>query len=90
MAGQKLLELIKNQASNQIPKGIELAKVIAPYPNLIIKIDNMDAYLSKDFLAIPSRLNNDIELTIGDIISVTPLDGGNRYLILDKVVVLGG
>ncbi len=88
MAGAKLIELMRKQAEQVVPKGMELGVVIKPLPNLIIKINNMDKNLTKHFLVIPERLNDVLTFEVGDIIAITPFDGGNKYLIIDKVVDL--
>lgn len=135
MSGSRLIELIQQQAKAQQNFGIELATVISPPPNLIIRVDNMPVNLQGDDLIVCEHLlehqraytttpsidssavsegyddeNNkyphvhDVEkLTInnqtttihtnlktGDRVAVQALPGGQQYLVIDKVVEMGG
>lgn len=56
MSGSRLLELIREQARNQLPRGLELATVISPPPDLVIRIDNMPVNLPGDDLIVCAHL----------------------------------
>ena len=55
MSGSRLIKLMQDQATMQIPRGIELATVIQPSP-LIIRVDNMDINLEGDDLIVCEHL----------------------------------
>ncbi|MGB9903037.1 MAG: DUF2577 domain-containing protein [Desulfotomaculales bacterium] len=133
MSGSKLIELIRQQAAGLAPRGIELATVITPPPNLRIRIDNMNIHLEGDDLIVCAHLlpatryanlhskvtpappdqvtyngqtfyqagdNIDTQHTVvafqdnvlnaGDRVAVMALPGGQQYLVIDKVVIMGG
>lgn len=56
MSGSKLIELIRRQVVGLMPRGIELATVITPPPELRIRIDNMDLNLAGNDLIICAHL----------------------------------
>lgn len=56
MSGSKLIELIRQQAAGQVPRGIELATVITPPPELRIRVDNMDINLEGDDMIVCAHL----------------------------------
>lgn len=56
MSGSKLIDLIRRQVVGLMPRGIELATVITPPPDLRIRIDNMDLNLSGNDLIICAHL----------------------------------
>lgn len=132
MSVSELIEMVQGEAKGQMPRGIELATVISPPPNLVIRIDNMKINLQGDDLIIcahllPSTryvglsnivtpipdkvtyngqtceqsgdnistqhttvnfLNNVLEA--GDRVAVLALPGEQQYLVIDKVVIMGG
>lgn len=129
MSGSRLIQLIKEIARDQMPLGLELATVISPPPNLVVRIDNMPVNLQGDDLLVCAHLlpetryahiisnppdtvtyNDQIfeqvgtniftqhtkiefqdqRLQAGDRVVVMALPGGQQYLVLDKVVVMGG
>jgi len=132
MSGSKLIELIRRQAAGQIPRGIELATVVTPMPDLRIRIDNMDINLEGDDLIVCAHLlpvtryanisnvvtpvpaqvtyngatydqaGDDVStqhttiafqdniLQAGDRVAVMALPGEQQYLVIDKVVIMGG
>lgn len=132
MSGSKLIELIRQQAAGLVPRGIELATVITPPPDLRIRIDNMNIHLEGDDLIVCAHLlpatryvglsnvatpvpaqvtyngqtydqagDNistqhttvnflDNVLQAGDRVAVMALPGEQQYLVLDKVVIMGG
>ncbi|MCL6560737.1 MAG: DUF2577 domain-containing protein [Firmicutes bacterium] len=130
MSGSKLIELMRQQAAGLVPRGIELATVVTPPPDLRIRIDNMNLNLEGDDLIVcehlldherrystvpaisdsietPAGLGphvhqiqsltiNDQIVTIktklqaGDRVAVMALPGEQQYLVIDKVVIMGG
>jgi len=143
--GSGLIELMRKQAKLLMPIGIELATVIAPPPNLVIRINNMDINLEGDDLIVCQHLLNyervvtlehmenvsrdlgngtgkdmvsgdgqiftvnddgqapyssftydNIRLSFNDVlkagdrVAVQALPGGQKYLVIDKVVEMGG
>lgn len=133
MSGSRLIEIIRQQAAGMMPRGIELATVITPPPNLRIRIDNMNINLEGDDLIVCAHLlpatryanlhskvtpeppdkvtyngqtfdqagdNIDTQHTVvafqdyvlnpGDRVAVMALPGEQQYLVLDKVVIMGG
>lgn len=105
MTGSRLIELIRRQAAVISQRGIELATVVSPPPALKVRIDNMEIVLEKDDLIVcEGLLEHRIDFTVtekeemtvhsrlkqGDRVAVQALPGGQQYLIIDKVVVMGG
>lgn len=133
MSGSRLIHLIKEIAREQLPLGLELATVISPPPNLVIRIDNMPLNLQGDDLIVCAHLLpetryahitnktepappdtvtyngqtfeqagtniitqhtkiefQDQRLQTGDRVVVMALPSGQQYLVLDKVVEMGG
>lgn len=82
MDAEKIIELIRRQGAQYNPETPRLAKVTSPYPDIKIKLSNLE--LDKEFLLISSRAYLKDYLNYGDEVLVVPLD--NRYLIVDKVV----
>lgn len=124
---QEILQVIKNEYG-----GLELATVVSPYPDLMIKIDNMKLELTKDDLMVCERLTRNVRVvsiksqpgtnrqlgdkTTVDTNSISPIDGidlsnvqlrfeevlkpgdrvlvqaipgGQKYVILDRVIEYG-
>jgi hypothetical protein len=128
MYGSKLVNLMKDLANKASTGGFEIATVLAPMPDIKIKIDNTDIILNKTFLFIAESLldhtrkadgdinisssslssggdpshnhsinsfsianqsfNYKSNLDINDKIIISPIFGGQKFLILDKVVDL--
>lgn len=55
MSGSRLIEIMREQALKQLPRGIELATVIQSLP-LVVRIDNMDINLEGDDLIVCEHL----------------------------------
>ena len=55
-SGSGLIQLIRQQAKDQVTQGLELATVVKGPPGLIIRVDNMSINLDGDDLLICAHL----------------------------------
>lgn len=95
MSGSKLIELLRQQAVASAPRGVELATVVTPPPELVIRVDNMAINLEEDDLLVCSDCLRTVGvgepyLAAGSRVAVMVLPGGQQYLVIDKVVEMGG
>lgn len=82
----QLKEMIKHIGHNN-DFTMELATVTSPLPLLAIKLDNMNAPLTKEFL-ICSESVYEKGFSVGDRVIVSSIEDGQSFIILDKAVMM--
>lgn len=97
MGAADFINIIRNEVlkmNRNENTGLELATVVSSYPALAVRIDNMKLVLTSQDLIVCERLtrSNDTEPGVEDVLKkdnrvlVQALPGGQKYVIIDKVV----
>lgn len=87
MAGEKLIQFIKNQDKGK--PMVEIGTIISDLPNLTVKLDKMKIAIPRKFLVLDygySKPSETGESFIGDRVAVMSIENGNRYYVVGRVV----
>ncbi|GAU79505.1 hypothetical protein [Fusibacter sp. 3D3] len=87
MAGEKLIQFIKNQDKGKVT--IEIGTVISDLPNIAVKLDKMKVAIPRQFLvldyaySIPDGVGNSL---VGNRVAVMSIENGKRFYVMGRVV----
>lgn len=82
----QLIQLVQRFGYNK-DTDIELGTVTAAPPSITVRLDNSPIELDKDDLIVAERVTIGTGLKAGDRVIVASVNGGQRFIILDRAVV---